>query len=569
MHRTKNFRRAFVATVSAVALAFTTVGLGALPATAVDEAAVSTSSISGTVTDAASSAPLAGASVVVLDASGAEAGSTLTGDTGGYTVSGLAEGAYRVSVSLAPSHSPVFWPAAADPDGAESVSLAVAEARTGIDVALSAVSAPSESLEVPESTGGEPAPESKIEAPPAEPEMSAFVTAEEVVVAEAVTYTVSGRVTDTSGDPIAGATIYISGQSSSSTSTLADGTYAFSGLVAGDYNLSASATGYIWSSWSLFNLAADATNIDFELIATATVSGTVTTSGGAPATGWVRIVIPATGVQVGGGSVAPDGNYTVTGIQPGTFVVHIDPDDATLAPQYFDAASRLEDATSIVVAEGSDITDIDFSLETGRTITGVVSPAPVVNGYTYVEARPVGGGLSSAYAVPQADGSYSFTGLTPDSYIVKAFGTTATGNIGQGYYEATADEAEATPVSVLDSDRADIDVQLFDGVRIQGTISAADDPAPFQNTQITAYQWDGGSWEAAASISGWGAYVFGSVSGWANYLDPGTYTVGFSDPGAPYGVDPAEWVYPYCDQFYDLAPTIDSAESYPTSRRVQ
>jgi hypothetical protein len=600
MHQRTDIRRAFVAAISVIALTFATVGLGALPANAVDDTPVSTSSISGTVTDAATGAPLAGASVVILDATGAQSGSTLTGDTGGYTVSALAAGSYRVSVSLSPSHSPVFWPAATDPSGAESVELGVGEARTGLDVALAAVppappaepaetvptddaepteavesSADDEPTEEADSTdGADSTPEVETAAKQSEPVDSAGSDLESeatqaaarepsgqmILAAEATSYTVSGRVTDAGGVGIAGASVSISGPLYTSTTTAADGTYALSGLTGGNYYFSAYADGYVSHS-DQFDVTADA-NVDVQLAAGATISGAVERTDGTPVDGPVWIVDPATGGYVASG-YAFGGLYEADQLPAGTYAVFIDPTDGALASQFYNGATRLADATLVTVAAGQVVAGIDFTLTVGRTISGVVSPASVASGYLTVSAIPVGGeALSIVRGAVNPDGTYALRGLNPASYLVEVTGASTAGSRYQGFYEGTPDAADATPVSVIDSDKTGIDIELFEGVRIAGTVSSSQEPPPLQKTQITAYLWNGGSWDVAASISGWGNYVFGAVSGWSNYLAPGTYTVGFSDPGAPFGVEPADWVYPYCDQFFDLQPTLGEAQSF-------
>ena len=53
--------------------------------------------ISGTVTDAGTSAALTNVTVWVYDAAGSWAGSATTGVGGGFTVSGLADGVYHAS----------------------------------------------------------------------------------------------------------------------------------------------------------------------------------------------------------------------------------------------------------------------------------------------------------------------------------------------------------------------------------------------------------------------------------------------------------------------------------------
>jgi len=92
------------------------------------------------------------------------------------------------------------------------------------------------------------------------------------------TGTLSGTVTDTSTPPtaIAGATVSITGPSSSQTTTDSTGTYTFANLAAGTYSVTASAAGYVTSATVNASVTAGATTTqDFALQASgsATVPG--------------------------------------------------------------------------------------------------------------------------------------------------------------------------------------------------------------------------------------------------------------------------------------------------------
>ena len=251
----------------------------------------------------------------------------------------------------------------------------------------------------------------------------------------------------------------------------------------------------------------------------------------------------------------------MNGISAGTYIVYVDPSDPTLASQYYDGAYVAADATLLTLVAGETVTGIDFTLGLGRTISGTISPAPGSSGYFSVSATPVGGGVAN-YGNVNPDGTYELPGLAPAEYIVKADGVVAAGTMFQGFYKNTPFEEEATPVPVTGGDVAGIDVTMTGGVRIEGTISSVATPAPDDNSLVTVYRWENSSWSEVSSVSGWGYYLFGAVSGWAHYLAPGTYTVGFSDPGAPSGVDPADWEYPYCPQYHDEQPSLDLADEF-------
>ena len=151
--------------------------------------------ISGSVTNQESAAVLAGA---VLNLSGASTASTATDPSGTYAFSGLLDGSYTVTPSLA---GYVFSPA--------SIGVSV----NGGDV-----------------TGQNFASTASV----------------------APTHSISGNVTNQgSGTDLAGAVLTLSGAGTGSTATDLSGNYAFSGLLDGSYTVTPSLTGYVFSPGSI------------------------------------------------------------------------------------------------------------------------------------------------------------------------------------------------------------------------------------------------------------------------------------------------------------------------------
>jgi subtilisin family serine protease len=92
------------------------------------------------------------------------------------------------------------------------------------------------------------------------------------------TGTIAGTVSAANGDPIGGATVTVDGEFDRSVTTDADGTYSVR-VAVGDYQVSASAFGYLPSAPVAASVTADATttvNIALEAAPSHTVSGTVT-----------------------------------------------------------------------------------------------------------------------------------------------------------------------------------------------------------------------------------------------------------------------------------------------------
>ena len=265
MRSTNARRQRAWAALTALAVVCSTMGFGALPASAQAPVVEATASLSGTVSDLDTAAPLVDVSVVVLDASGAEAGSTVSGTSGGYTIGGLAPGAYRLSYSLAPTHAPRFWPAVSAASDAEPIILAEAEARTGLDVALPALPASSDAVTSPTPDNGS-APSSSPTADNPIAEGIPDTAASSVTASE--TASVAGTIADEKGIPIEGARVSIIGDGGlGSALTVTEGAYLVEGLEAGaDYSISVSADGFVSHDRSI-EVTGDLAGIDVKLAA--------------------------------------------------------------------------------------------------------------------------------------------------------------------------------------------------------------------------------------------------------------------------------------------------------------
>ncbi|MFF4877526.1 carboxypeptidase regulatory-like domain-containing protein [Micromonospora sp. NPDC000668] len=138
--------------------------------------------------------------------------------------------------------------------------------------------------------------------------------------------TVAGTVTETDGDPISGARVTVDGEHDRTVTTGTDGTYS-ARVAVGDYQVSASAFGYLPSAPTGATVTVDATttvDIDLEAAPRHTVSGTVTdVATGNPFVGTtVSISAPIDPVTTdANGAFAfadvPEGTYTIS-IEGGT-----------------------------------------------------------------------------------------------------------------------------------------------------------------------------------------------------------------------------------------------------------
>jgi inhibitor of cysteine peptidase len=224
----------------------------------------------------------------------------------------------------------------------------------------------------------------------------------------ATTYSISGAVT---GTTIAGVTITLSGDTfgTAITKTGVGGTYTFAGLLAGDYTVTPSLTGYTFThdprSVTLSTAASTGNDFTSTVVPSTfiyTISGTVS----GDVTNGVMINLTGTGVTppatTSGGGVynflsLANGVYTVTPVLAGY----------TFAP-----------SSSVVTVDGVNITGTNFiataNVATTYSISGKVS-GTVQSGVTITLAKS---GVNSGTTLTNASGNYSFSGLVAGSYTV-------------------------------------------------------------------------------------------------------------------------------------------------------
>lgn len=212
---------------------------------------------------------------------------------------------------------------------------------------------------------------------------------------------ISGRVTDASGAPVAGVDVYAwaaSGEGEGTgVQTRSDGTYVITPLRPGSYLVSFSAPGesglagsYFPSTYDPRTAAAVAVasgqavaGVDARLVVGGSISGLVTGVDGAPIAG-VSVYAdngdPRTSASV---QSAPDGTYTVTGLSPGDYVVRFSSKVESFAGEFYRDSSTAEAARRVPVLLGGTASGVDARLEAGATIAVALtgSDGAPVRGY--------------------------------------------------------------------------------------------------------------------------------------------------------------------------------------------
>ena len=232
--------------------------------------------------------------------------------------------------------------------------------------------------------------------------------------------TVRGTVLDTVGDPVEGIAVTVSsGSTSVQVTTAADGTYVTPELPDGAYSVSfADVDGIapqhptqfwpkVWSSVEATPVvlsaasATEVTGIDAALPVAASVSGTITDTGGGPIDGacvnaWSGPVDESR--WLGNVAAASDGTYTIPWLPPVDVVLELV--DCSLPTTYLST-----ELAPIALDPGAVIVAVDGQLTLGATISGTVRDeggAPLSN-ICVSEERRDDGGISTTTG---KDGTY-------------------------------------------------------------------------------------------------------------------------------------------------------------------
>jgi len=212
------------------------------------------------------------------------------------------------------------------------------------------------------------------------------------------------------GDPVAGATVTVSGPESASTTTGEPGGYAFGELVTGTYSLTVSATGFHAQTVTGVGVSADQTTTrDVVLVPNVgNVTGTVTSEAhGQPIEGArVRLLFgPGGSYEAFTGA---DGSYELTGVVSGSYTVQ------TTASGCFLSSS------SVTVQDGQTTV---HNVQLAGSGCGPIPEGSVAGRVTSeVNGVPVAGARVNLFGGPEtttdANGEYLIEGVEVGTYTV-------------------------------------------------------------------------------------------------------------------------------------------------------
>lgn len=185
------------------------------------------------------------------------------------------------------------------------------------------------------------------------------------------------------------------------------------------------------------------------------------------------------------------GTYSITGLEPGVYVVIFFGEDEGYLIQYYDGKSSFEDADEVTVQSGLPTPGIDAELLEGGRIEGSVIDAVLKTGVqqvevcAYLEEGPEEFELGGCDE-PGAAGAYEIDGLPEGDYLVEFWPYGEPGYIAEFYDDALFWQ-DGTLVEVLGGlPAAGIDAELAVGGRIGGTVTSAASGAPLDEIEVCA-----------------------------------------------------------------------------------
>ncbi len=496
--------------------------------------------ISGHVVDQ-SGAPVANVLVSAYNALGAKIGSWFTDAGGQYLIDQLPGGTYALGFQVqTPNGSNLvaqYFPGRTTLAGASGVAVA-----QGADVMIDA------HLNVP------------------------------------ATGTVTGTVTDPNGHAVSGATVSIDDSAegfSGQAGTGSDGTYTASGLPAGTYDVefespagqvtafSSGGGAFLHSFFDGKDSFADADPVSVSAGATTAaingvlpfageLAGRVTTPGGAGLANVSVRAYDANGNVVQYTVTAPDGTYTIGGLQSGSYRVQFAPlsgnpittTAGNYAPQFYGGATALSGALPVAVTQGATADGVDAQLQPGATITGTVTgPTGASLAGAQISAYDASGTLLEQTSTG-ADGSYTLTDLGGASYEVGFMGLASGSNavnVAPQYYPGAADLAGATAVTVPAGGTVGaINAQMAAGGAITGNVTDTSGGPINGEVEISVLD-SQGRYVGSAIVLGTTSNPSGSYS--VGALAGGQYTIQFA------ALQPDV----YATQYYSKETTADTA----------
>ncbi|WP_303984580.1 carboxypeptidase regulatory-like domain-containing protein, partial [Niallia circulans] len=314
---------------------------------------------------------------------------------------------------------------------------------------------------------------------------------------------VNGTIIDNaSGLPISGANVTLS-QNGSPVSTAisnSNGFYSFTGLVPGQYTVTVNQTNYSPNSANVTAVSGQSTTQNLSLTPLpSTVSGAVTTSSGTAVPNAQITLTNNSGTPVAQTTTNASGNYSFTGIAPGSYTISV-------------MVTNFQSQSQSIITQSNQTANVNFTLQPSPgAISGTITNAQtgtVIPNAT-VQLLSINGALMAS-TTTNTSGNYSFTGLAPGQYQIRAIGTNFSTNTVSAIVQADV----TTNVGIA--------LQPNPGT-IQGTVTDNQTSQPVQGVNVQAVN-SSGSIVSATITDSSGNYTFSG-------LLTGSYTLIFTSNG--------------------------------------
>ncbi|WP_280801107.1 carboxypeptidase regulatory-like domain-containing protein, partial [Aurantimicrobium minutum] len=277
----------------------------------------------------------------------------------------------------------------------------------------------------------------------------------------------SGSVHDVQGNPISG---WVEAWPSNSVSSeslnpLIDyldefGNYVLDGLPAGTYKVVAYEDTNYESQWwrnggSLatadvtpsVSIGANTELSDIVFYSGGVIAGKLTNSSNQPLGGDVSLLNTSTYTMTTH-PISADGTYVISGLEPGTYKVGVDP-DGNYKSEWWENKAQQWEATPITLAENEKIYGKNFVVDQGATISGRVldEDGMPISGVQVSTS----GGTCCNNASTDEEGNYSLEGISAGNYVIQ-FRAPWGENYVDEYYNNKLDYSSAEKITVAAGD---------------------------------------------------------------------------------------------------------------------
>jgi carboxypeptidase family protein len=271
----------------------------------------------------------------------------------------------------------------------------------------------------------------------------------------------------------------------------------------------------------------------------ASISGTVTAEGGGPIAGAEVCPTPEPySFERDCVSTAADGAYLIAGLPATSYHLRFSTPSRALnyVGEWYDNSQTYPGDLLTISGAGEAVTGVDAELEPGGVIRGTatdgISEGPA--GGVWVWIDPIGSIFYGIGFRAEADGSFEANDIPTGEYRVYFNGENDVNYLGR-YYDESETSAGSTPVSVVaGSVVSGIDVRLYPGAEISGTVTETETGETMYGVRVCAREQSSATARSCQRTGLDGSYAIRS-------LPAGDYIVEFGSESGPFGYSIGQW----------------------------